>query len=145
MAPGRGLALVIVSGALALTGCLAPYVTESDLPRATPDKGGLFSARIVGHWRAPGDETCAAGPTIALDGPRIVVRHGVALTVYEIISDGALELRARIVQPASAAGAEVAMRPEFNATSELRSFNLIVENQKTGAKENWSPCEVGQG
>jgi hypothetical protein len=34
------------------------------------------------------------------------------------------------------------MRPEFNATTELRSFNLIVENETTGARETWTPCEV---
>lgn len=142
--PGHGTMLAVASGALVLTGCVAPYVTTSDLPRATPDKGGLFSSRIVGHWRAPDDKTCAAGPLVSLDGPRIVVAHGAARTVYETVSDGVLDLRARTLQPASAAGAMITMRPEFNATSELRSFNLIVENQKTGARENWSPCEIGQ-
>jgi hypothetical protein len=141
----RQAALVIASGVLALVACaacVAPHVRESDLPRATPDKGGLFSARIVGHWRAPGDRTCAEGPMVTLDGPRITITHGVAVTVYEIASDGALELRAKIVQPASAAGAMVAMRPEFNATSEARSFNLIVENETAGTRQNWAPCEV---
>jgi hypothetical protein len=137
----RLAAAFIVAGALGLSAC-APYVTESDLPRATPDKGGVFSGRIVGHWRTSGDASCAEGPMVRLQGPRIIVTHGQAVTVYEIASEDTLALRATIVQPASAAGASVSMRPEFNATTELRSFNLIVENETTGARETWTPCEV---
>ena len=138
-----GLSRLIVSGALALTGCATSNSKESALPIATPDAGDHFSNRIVGRWRTPNDASCAAGPRVTRDGSRIRVTHGLALSVYEIVSEAALELRARIVEPASAAGAIVVMRPEFNATCEHRSFNLILENETTGAKSNWAPCEVG--
>jgi hypothetical protein len=143
MSLARGLSLVIVASACVLTGCALPKREESVLPVATPDKGAHFSARILGHWRTRNDATCAAGPMVTRDGPRVTVTHGVELTAYEIVSEAALELRARIVAPASRAGAIVVMRPEFNATREMRSFNLILENDTTGANETWAPCEVG--
>ena len=138
----RGLSRIIISATLALTGCATSHPKESAPPSATPDTGDHFSKRILGRWRTLNDASCAAGPRVTREGPRIRVTHGFALNVYEIVSEAALELRARIVEPASAAGAIVVMRPEFNATREQRSFNLILENETTGAQANWAPCEI---
>lgn len=111
------------------------------MPRPEGDKGGLLSNRMEGHWRRPGDASCADGPVISLQGPDIIVTFaGGQRIVHQIDSDAALRTETHVVDPPG--GPHYVFLPEFNATSELRSFNLILENTATGQKENWTPCEL---
>jgi len=107
---------------------------------STPATGDGFSQRMLGHWHWSG-QPCAAGPNVTLEGGRLVFTTPENRYVHVIESDTALETHTRVIAPDFALGEQYVLTPEFFATNETRSFNLIVDNQTKSEKDTWSPCE----
>jgi hypothetical protein len=120
---------------LALAACSTPPDPAKVVATAA------FTSRLVGHWQRAGDPSCAAGPNVTLDRKNLIVTIAGARTVHRIDQDDVLAAHTTVLEPASNQGQTYMLTPEFNATSDKRSFNLIVRNLTTGARENWAPCE----
>lgn len=101
-----------------------------------------FSTRIVGHWNWDG-VSCADGPKVTLDAGRLVFTTPNSRFVHAIDTQTSQEIRTRVLEPAHAAGQQYVLEPEYFATSETRSFNLIVDNRTTDERNVWSPCDLG--
>lgn len=102
---------------------------------------GSFASRMQGHW-SNGAAACADGPSIKREGDRLVITQPGARYVYRIESDKPLETSVSVVEPTIIAGDAYLFTPEFNATSDERSFNLVIRNVANGSTETWRPCEV---
>jgi hypothetical protein len=101
-----------------------------------------FSQRILGHWRLSDTQKCREGPTVTLESGQLVFTTPVLRFVHAIEADEGLSVRSRVLEPREQAGHVYQLRPEFFATSDERSFNLIVEDVTAGTRDTWTPCEV---
>ena len=104
--------------------------------------GDGFSKRMLGHWRTADGQACNAGTNITIENGMLVFTAPGARIVHRIVADAPLRTQASVVEPATHSGEEYVLTPEFNATSDVRSFNLVVQNATTGARETWDPCEL---
>jgi TIR domain len=102
--------------------------------------GETFSTRMVGYWNWDG-KPCEEGPNITLEAGRLIFTMPDSRFVHEIDTETSLETRTRVLEPAETAGHQYLLVPEFFASSETRSFNLVVDNKTTGERHTWSPCE----
>ncbi len=107
----------------------------------TPDKTGAFSKLLVGHWRWSGDQPCAQGPNVTLENGRLVFSTPDTRFVHQIEADDGQRTTTRVLEPDFALGEQYVLTPEYVATSDVRNFNLVVENKTAGSRDTWSPCE----
>jgi hypothetical protein len=106
---------------------------------ARAQAGESFANRIVGRWNWDG-LACEQGPNVTLENGQLVFTSPGSRHVHAIEGETGQETRTRVLEPQSEAGEQYVLSPEYFATSDLRSFNLVVENQTTGTRNTWSPC-----
>lgn len=100
----------------------------------------VMSDRILGHWNWQG-LACAAGPNITKENGRLVFTTPDTRFVHAIENETPQEIFTRVLEPSFALGEQYVLQPEYFATSEVRSFNLVVENKMAGTRDTWEPCE----
>ncbi len=104
--------------------------------------GDSFAQRVIGRWRWSDGQPCAAGPKITLESGRLIVTTPENRFVHMIDADAALQLRTTVLEPAEQVGHSYVLTPEFMATTDIRSFNLVVEDKTEGSRNVWTPCEL---
>ena len=119
-----------------------PGLTTAAAATAAPAAtSGMFSQRMLGHWNWDG-LACKDGPNITMEGGKLVFTTPDSRFVHVIEKDEALKTITRVIEPDYVLGEQYELVPEFNATDEVRSFNLLVKNLTTKKEPNtWSPCE----
>lgn len=132
-------------GATCLDGSAPTLGTCADGRRAIPPapmlgSAELLSDRMVGHWNWTGI-TCAAGPNITKENGRLVFTTPDTRFVHTIESETGQQVLTRVLEPSFALGEQYALTPEYFATDQTRSFNLVVENKTSGSRDTWGPCE----
>lgn len=100
----------------------------------------LLSDRMVGRWNWTG-LSCAAGPNITKENGRLVFTTPDTRFVHTIESETGQQVLTRVLEPSFALGEQYALAPEYFATDQTRSFNLVVENKTSGSRDTWAPCE----
>jgi hypothetical protein len=106
---------------------------------AASARDATFSAAIVGRWNWEG-VACGQGPNVTLENGRIVFTSPDGRYVHDIDTETGLEIRTRVLEPQDVSGQQYLLTPEYVATSDVRNFNLVVENVATGTRDVWSPC-----
>jgi hypothetical protein len=101
--------------------------------------GATLSTKIVGRWNWDG-LACEEGPNVWMDEGHLVFTRPGNEFVHTIEADSVQQLTTRVIEPNSVAGQQYVLSPEYFATSDARSFNLVVENVTTGTRDVWSPC-----
>lgn len=117
--------------------CPAPGPDGSVTPGPMID---VFSTRLIGDWTWTNGPACGQGPNIDLIDGRLVFATPTTRHVHEITANDKLETRTRVMEPATDKGDLYTLTPEFFATSDERSFNLVVENTTNGTRNVWNPC-----
>jgi hypothetical protein len=138
--PIRFLRLSPVIAALLAAGCSSWHLIRQDEEAAAPVSRQLVD-RINGHWRRPGDASCAAGPEVSRDHDRLVVVTDGQHTVHHIEGGGPRKASTRVVEPAG--GPRYRLRSADGGGDGARNFTLTVQNRSTGATVTWTPCSVG--
>jgi hypothetical protein len=140
-----GLAVAVAAGALWImqqdkSGAATPAATAAAASGAVD---GMFSKRIEGRWITRAGQSCASGWELKVEDGKLVFTDASGRFVHLIEADDPLETRTRVAEPEFVLGEQYVLEPEFNATSDERSFNLIVKNLTAGGEpETWSPCEL---
>jgi hypothetical protein len=112
-----------------------------DTAKSLP-KGDGFSKRLLGHWRTTDGQACKDGTTVTFEDGKLVFTAPGSRFVHSIVADAPLRTQTSVLEPADHRREEYALTPEFFATSDERSFTLIVENATTGMRDTWDPCEL---
>ncbi len=115
----------------------APVLGSGDGARA--QAGETFTSKLVGRWNWDG-LACEDGRSVTLEDGRLVFSAPDSRYVHAIESESGQETRTRVLEPQQVAGQQYVLTPEYFATRDLRSFNLVVENTTTGTRDTWSPC-----
>lgn len=100
----------------------------------------FLSDRLLGHWNWQGI-ACAIGPSVTKENGRLVFTTPDTRFVHAIESETAQQVLTRVLEPSFALGEQYALMPEYFATDQTRSFNLVVENKTAGTRDTWGPCE----
>jgi hypothetical protein len=107
--------------------------------------GPGFSVRMAGRWNWDG-VACADGPNVTLENGQLVFTAPGSRFVHAIDNDTDLRTTMRVVSctgcEASMVGNAYVLEPEFFASSETRSFNLVVANTTRGTRDTWTPCDI---
>lgn len=138
MRRARGL-LPVLGAAMALAGCSSWHWYRQDAPAAAPDRS--LARKVVGHWRRPGDATCAAGPDVTGDRGRLVIVIDGQKTVHEIEGANARRLLTRVTDPPG--GPRYRIGLVAGGGEPDRPFTLAVRNRATGGTVTWTPCRPG--
>jgi hypothetical protein len=105
-------------------------------------KGDGFAKRMLGRWRTVDGQACKDGTNVTFEDGKLVFTAPGSRYVHAIVADAPLRTQTSVKEPAEHRGEEYVLTPEFFATSDERSFTLIVENATTGTRDTWDPCEV---
>lgn len=132
--PGGGVPILGV--------CPAPGARLGPDPKADTMSSEGFARRMLGHWRLNDAQKCREGPNVTMENGQLVFTTPGLRFVHVIEADAALSTRTRVLEPAEQAGHIYVLTPEFFATSDGRSFNLVVEDKTAGTRDTWSPCVV---
>lgn len=119
----------------------APTPAVEPKPRAASASNQSLDQRIVGHWRRPGDPSCAAGPEIANDRGRLTITIDGQTSVHKLEGVNARRILTRVVEPAG--GPRYRLRVVKGGGDAERPFTLNVENRVTGGTVPWTPCSLG--
>ncbi len=122
----------------------APAPAPVSAPAPKPSSGSASSQsldhRVVGHWRRPGDASCAAGPEIANDHGRLLITTDGQKSIHKLEGVNARRILTRVVEPAG--GPRYRLRMVKGGGDGARNFLLAVENRSTGGTVTWTPCTV---
>lgn len=113
----------------------------TDAAKSLPAGEG-FSKRMLGHWITASGQACKDGTNVTLENGSLVFTAPGSRYVHAIVADAPLRTQTSVLEPADHRSEEYVLTPEFNATSDVRSFTLIVENATTGSRDTWDPCEL---
>jgi TIR domain len=143
-----------ISDTLAATACAggAPPVlgvcpSDASTPPApplgpTPDG---FSTKLIGHWRFDAQMLCTKGTTVSWQaGQLIFSTPGDLDFVHAIQSDSASETRTQVLSPDREKGHLYRFAPKPVQPNAPDAFTLVVEDQTTGKRNEWTPCVVKQ-
>jgi hypothetical protein len=142
ISPGEAPAACPGGGVPILGVCPAPGATLAPDPKADGMPKPGFTQRMVGHWRFNDSQRCREGPYVTLENGQLIFTTPGLRFVHAIEADDPLSTRTRVLEPKAQAGHVYQLTPEFFATSDERSFNLIVEDKTAGTRDVWTPCEV---
>lgn len=100
-----------------------------------------FSRKMIGRWNWDG-LACNDGPVVTLENGQLVFTAPGSRFVHDIVSDTTQATGTQVRQAAdtSAVGDSYLFVPEYFATSDTRSFALVVTNSSKGTRDTWSPC-----
>jgi hypothetical protein len=117
-----------------------PASPTADDAKSRPQGEG-FSKRMLGHWLTKNDQACKDGTNVTLENGALVFTAPGSRFVHAIVSDAPLRTQTSVLEPIEHRGEEYVLTPEFFATSDVRSFTLIVANVLVGSRDTWDPCE----
>jgi hypothetical protein len=126
------------ASAPALASAPAPAPTAKPAPASASSQS--LDQRIVGHWRRPGDASCAAGPEIANDHGRLVITTDGQKSIHKLEGVNSRRILTRVIEPAG--GPRYRLRVVKGGGDDARPFTLDVQNRVTGGTVAWTPCSV---
>jgi hypothetical protein len=118
----------------------APAPTPRPKPAPVSASSQSLDQRVVGHWRRPGDVSCAAGPEIANDHGRLLITTDGRKSIHKLEGVNSRRILTRVVEPAG--GPRYRLRIVKGGGDAERPFTLDVQNRVTGGTVAWTPCSV---
>ncbi|MEP7210081.1 MAG: hypothetical protein ABI740_04525 [Alphaproteobacteria bacterium] len=117
-----------------------PAPTPAPKPTRVSPSSQSLDHSVVGHWRRPGDASCAAGPEIANDHGKLVITIDGQKSIHKLEGMNSRRILTQVIEPEG--GPRYRLRAVKGGGEGARPFTLEVQNRATGGTVTWTPCSL---